>query len=128
MDRIQFSYGGRSVLRGIELRISAGEAVCILGENGAGKSTVLKLCAGLLKPASGRVVVGGTHLAGLRRPAVAQKLAYLPQECAHVFPFSALEVVLMGRYVRARAQFEEAEDLSVANAAMAATDVLALAV
>jgi len=126
VDRLEFGYGGHRVLRSIALQISAGEAVCILGENGAGKSTLLKLCAGLLKPTGGRVLIGAEPLAGLPRAAVAQKIAYLPQECTHVFPFSALEVVLMGRYVRARNQFEGAEDLSVAEAAMAATDVLAL--
>lgn len=123
---MQFGYGERGVLRGIEFRADAGEAVCIIGENGAGKSTLLKICAGLLAPSAGQVRIANEPLWGLVRAAVAKKVAYLPQECSHVFPFSALEVVLMGRYARAQSQFESAEDLQVAEAAMAATDVLAL--
>ncbi len=126
LENVEFHYGGRSILHAVEFCIGAGEVVCILGENGAGKSTLLKLCAGLLPPAAGRILFEEKPLLGLSRPAVAQKIAYLPQECSHVFPFSALEVVLMGRYARARRPFEEAEDLEAAESAMATTDVLAL--
>mgnify|MGYP002151919974 CR=1 FL=1 len=63
---------------------------------------------------------------GQARGAIARRVAYLPQECTHVFPFSALEVVLMGRYARSRAPFESAEDLRAAEEAMLATDVSAL--
>jgi iron complex transport system ATP-binding protein len=126
LDGVEFGYGGRTVLHDIKLSLDAGQAMCILGENGAGKSTLLKLCAGLLTPTRGRVLIAGQPLVGLPRPIVAQKLAYLPQECSHVFPFSALEVVLMGRYARARTQFEGIEDLQAAEAAMAATNVLGL--
>ena len=89
-----------------------------LGENGAGKSTLLKLCAGLLPPNSGRVRIDGSELTGQSRAAIARRVAYLPQECTHVFPFTALEVVLMGRYARSRAPFESAEDLRAAETAM----------
>jgi iron complex transport system ATP-binding protein len=126
VDGVDFHYGGRGVLRRVGLSVAAGESVCILGENGAGKSTLLKLCAGLLRPAAGRVLVEGQPLAGLPRALIAQRLAYLPQECAHVFAFSALEVVLMGRYARLRGQFEDATDLQAADAAMEATQVLGL--
>lgn len=126
LEKVRFGYGSRTVLQGLDLRIGAGEAVAILGENGAGKSTLLKLCAGLLSSPSGRVLVEGQPLYGLPRAVVARKLAYLPQECTHVFPFSALEVVLMGRYARAHTQFEGSEDLRVAESAMAATNVLGL--
>jgi iron complex transport system ATP-binding protein len=123
---VSFRYGGRLVVRDIGLEIGAGDVVCILGENGAGKSTLLRLCAGLLTPSAGRVLIGEVPLVGLPRAAVAQRLAYLPQESAHVFPFSALEVVLMGRYARARGQFEGAEDLTAAETAMVVTDVVGL--
>ena len=126
LGAVRFGYGSHTVLRDIALRIGQGETVCILGENGAGKSTLLKLCAGLLAPVSGHILIEGHPLFGLPRAKVAKKLAYLPQECTHVFPFSALEVVLMGRYARTRAQFEGIEDLRIAEAAMMTTDVLAL--
>jgi len=121
-----FSYARKTVLQAMDVTVSAGEAVCILGENGAGKSTLLKLCAGLLPPNSGRVRIDGSELTGQSRAAIARRVAYLPQECTHVFPFTALEVVLMGRYARSRAPFESAEDLRAAETAMQATDVAAL--
>jgi iron complex transport system ATP-binding protein len=126
LDDVHFNYGGRSTLSNIGLQVGPGEVVCLLGENGAGKSTLLKLCAGLLTPTVGRVFLGEQALIGMRRAAVASRLAYLPQEAAHVFPFTSLEVVLMGRYARVRGQFEDAKDLRAAETAMITTDVQAL--
>jgi iron complex transport system ATP-binding protein len=123
---VSFLYGSKSVLRGLSLSVEAGEAICILGENGAGKSTLLKLCAGLLRASSGQVRIDGNELSGQSRAAIARSVAYLPQECTHVFPFTALEVVLMGRYARSRTPFESADDLRAAESAMVATDVVAL--
>ncbi len=121
-----FSYGRKTVLQALDVTVAAGEAVCLLGENGAGKSTLLKLCAGLLRASRGTVRIDGGELTGQSRAAIARRVAYLPQECTHVFPFTALEVVLMGRYARSRAPFESAEDLRAAEEAMQATDVAAL--
>jgi iron complex transport system ATP-binding protein len=118
------------VLQGIDLRVAAGELLCVLGQNGAGKSTLLKLCAGILRPQAGRVLCRGVELTSPRsaraRAEVARHISYLPQEAGHLFPFTALEVVLMGRYVRAQSSFESADDLAAAEAAMGQTDVWAL--
>lgn len=126
LQGLGFLYSRKAVLGAIDATVAAGESVCILGENGAGKSTLLKLCAGLLRPSNGTVRIAGTELTGQSRAAIARQVAYLPQECTHVFPFTALEVVLMGRYARSRAPFESTEDLRAADAAMQATDVAGL--
>lgn len=126
LESVSFHYGSKAVLRQLSLAVDSGESICILGENGAGKSTLLKLCAGLLKAQSGRIAIDGTELGGQSRTSIARSVAYLPQECTHVFPFTALEVVLMGRYARSRTPFESADDLRAAEAAMQATDVTAL--
>ncbi len=129
LSGVSFAYEGRAVLRAVNLAVGAGQMLCVLGENGAGKSTLLRLCAGILQAQSGRVECAGMLLGergGLPRSTIARHIAYLPQDSGHIFPFTALEVVLMGRYARARHSFETAEDLQAAEAAMAQTDVLPL--
>ena len=127
---VDYSVGGPLLLDHVDLAIDAGERVCIVGRNGAGKSTLLKLCAGILRPQAGRVLSRGLELTSPRsaraRAEVARHISYLPQEAGHLFPFTALEVVLMGRYVRAQSSFESADDLAAAEAAMGQTDVWAL--
>lgn len=58
--KITKRYGRRPVLAGVDLTVHAGEVVALIGANGSGKSTMLRICAGLLSPDSGRVELGGT--------------------------------------------------------------------
>ena len=92
------------ILKGIDFRIEAGEIVCIIGPNGAGKSTLLKVIAGVLKPKSGRVLLGDADITAQRPRDIARAgLAYVPQE-ANVFPsLSVRENLEMGGYVNAAA-------------------------
>ncbi|MGQ0543655.1 MAG: ABC transporter ATP-binding protein [Blastocatellia bacterium] len=59
LTNISFAYGSSVILRDFSLRVNAGETVCLLGSSGCGKSTVLKIIAGMLKPDDGRVLFGG---------------------------------------------------------------------
>ncbi|MEO3778297.1 ABC transporter ATP-binding protein [Micromonospora sp. B11E3] len=62
---VQAGYGRAApVLRGLTVSVPAGSIVCLVGPNGAGKSTVLKVASGLLKPRSGRILVGGVDVTG----------------------------------------------------------------
>jgi len=74
-------FGGRPVLRGIDLSVSAGETVVVLGPNGAGKSTLLRILALLLSPRSGTVSVRGLTADSTRNEALRQ-LGYLGHESA----------------------------------------------
>jgi len=78
-------YGDHEILRGLSLRVEAGELVSVIGPNGAGKSTLLKALAGLVRPRTGRIVLRGADIteAGTRR-VVESGLCYVPQE-ANVF-------------------------------------------
>jgi branched-chain amino acid transport system ATP-binding protein len=92
------------ILKGVDFSVEAGEIVCIIGPNGAGKSTLLKVIAGLLKPKSGRVLLGDADITAWAARDIARAgLAYVPQE-ANVFPsLSVRENLEMGGYVSARA-------------------------
>ena len=93
---VSFSYpdGGKNALQNIDLKVAEGDYLLVLGPNGGGKSTFLKLIVGLLKPDSGQILRGGdSNLLQL------QKIGYLPQHTNinPDFPVTVRDVVLMGR-------------------------------
>jgi ABC-type Mn2+/Zn2+ transport system ATPase subunit len=95
LEGVRFSYGASPVLDGADLSLSAGEFVVLAGHNGSGKSTVLKLCLGLLRPAAGTVrVLGGEPTDA----AVRRRIGYAPQGLRVVtsIPVSVGEVVTAG--------------------------------
>lgn len=96
-DNVSASYGGeRLALDGISFEIRPGEQVAIVGESGAGKSTILSLIAGFLEPVAGTIFVDGRPLASLDLADVRRHIAFLPQR-AFLFDASIAENVAMGR-------------------------------
>jgi len=94
LEHVSFAYGSNLVLEDVSLSISRGDFFCIVGPNGGGKTTILKLVLGLLEPGSGVVEVFG----GPPRRARA-RIGYMPQHTfidPH-FPVTVMDVVLMGR-------------------------------
>ncbi len=91
---LNFSYSDNPVLENVNLKIDRGELASIVGPNGGGKTTLLKLILGLLKPGQGTIEVFGTTPVKARR-----KIGYMPQHAQldPQFPISVLEVVLTGR-------------------------------
>jgi iron complex transport system ATP-binding protein len=113
---------------GVSLSVSTGSAVAILGPNGAGKSTLLKLLSGSLTPAAGTITLDGRDLASLPRSLRARHMAVVPQDTHLAFDYTALEIVLMGRYPRLGAfQIEGPDDVRSALDALAATGTRDLA-
>jgi len=125
---VSFAYGRLSVLRDVSVKLRAGEVCGILGPNGAGKSTLVGVMSGALAPASGEVVLDGNPLASYSANDRAQRIAVVAQESHIPFPFTALEIVLMGRapYLP-RMGFERRIDIEAALHAMDAMDAKRLA-
>jgi zinc transport system ATP-binding protein len=91
---LSFSYPQTPVLENVDLSIAAGDFVCMVGPNGGGKTTLLRLILGLLTPTRGTIRVFGRPPNEARR-----RIGYMPQraELDPQFPVRAIDVVLMGR-------------------------------
>lgn len=128
LQTIGFCYGQQPALAGIDLRVMDGELLGIIGPNGSGKSTLLKIMGGLLTPAEGEISLRGRPLCELSRSELARDVAMVAQENYFRFAFTALEVVLMGRYPHLkRLQFEGRRDIDAAMHALEATQAEDLA-
>ncbi len=125
--RISFSLNGVFLLRGVSLRVRAGETVGLIGPNGAGKTTLLKVLGGLIRDVEGEVWLQGRLLREYSPREVARLVAHVPQTTALDFAFTVREVVLMGRspYL-GRFQLEQPLDRQVAEQAMRTMNVQAL--
>lgn len=95
--RLTIGYPARTVGRDIDIAVSAGEVLALLGPNGGGKTTLLKTLLGLLPPLAGTVTLDAVPLAKLRPAERARRLAYVPQVHTPAFSFTVSSVVLMGR-------------------------------
>lgn len=91
---LNFSYNGQPVLRDVDLEVAAGDFMAMIGPNGGGKTTLLKLMLGLLSADRGQILIFGKS-----PKAVSHRIGYVPQD-VHInkdFPVSVLDVVLMGK-------------------------------
>ncbi len=126
---VHFAYRpGAPVLQGIDLRVEPGELFGVIGPNGSGKTTLVRVLSRALRPDAGAVTLFGKPLAAYERRELARTVAVAPQESSVAFPFTALELVLMGRapYL-GRFAFEGPRDLFRAREALELTDALPFA-
>ena len=122
-DNVTYSYGREPVLENVNLKIRFGDFASIVGPNGGGKTTMLKLVLGLLKPDSGRV-----HVLGKSPKKSRLRIGYMPQY-AHLdmdFPVTVMDVVLMGRLgINSRFRYSK-KDIKAAKAALGKVNILDL--
>lgn len=102
LDNVSFRYNAKNnytkaALENINLIINKGDFLAIMGPNGSGKTTFIKLIAGLLKPSSGEVRFQDKNLKKIPSQVLAKKIAYVPQFSGSVFPYSIYEIAAMGR-------------------------------
>jgi ATP-binding cassette, subfamily B, bacterial len=98
LEDVSFSYGddGEWALREVDLMVPAGQTVALVGETGAGKSTLAKLVARFYDPQEGRVVVDGHDLRDLQATALRRQLGIVPQE-GFLFSGTVRENIAFGR-------------------------------
>lgn len=96
-----FGYKGKErekiVLEGMSFRLNPGELLCILGANGAGKTTMYRTILGFMPLLGGTIQIDGMNIRKLGKEQLAKKIAYVPQYHTPPFPYSVFDVVLMGR-------------------------------
>ncbi|HNM18121.1 MAG TPA: ABC transporter ATP-binding protein, partial [Nitrospira sp.] len=124
----------RWVLQNVTVQVQSGEILGIVGPNGSGKTSLLKLLAKLAAPQRGDITLFGQSLAGLSQDDTARAVACVPQENPQLFPFTVAETVLMGRFPhRHRSRWslgfgwEDQDDCRAAAQAMETMDITHLA-
>ena len=111
--------GRREILAGLDLALRPGEVTVLLGPNGAGKSTLLSALAGLLAPASGKVLLDGEDLSALAPAARARRIGFLPQTPEVAWPLEVRILVGLGRIPHIGARGLSADDARIIEAALA---------
>ncbi len=125
---VGFSYGSVDVLKGITFSVGEGEVLGIIGPNGSGKTTLLRCINMALRPKTGAVLIKDVDSRDMDRREIAQNVGIVPQNTTIQFPFTAFDVVLMGRTPHlGRLAGEGQEDLKIARKAMRTTSTLHLA-
>ncbi|MBN2645800.1 MAG: ABC transporter ATP-binding protein [Desulfuromonadaceae bacterium] len=125
LNNVSFHYGERTILENIDLQLQEKEFLGVVGPNGGGKSTLLKLILGLLTPTSGEIRVFGQTPRQAR-----SRLGYVPQFATFdsAFPITVRQTVLQGRLGR-NGGFQlrySAQDQAVVTSVMEQTDILEL--
>jgi len=101
VDHISVYYGGVQALRDVSFTVGKGEIVTLIGANGAGKSTILRVLSGVVQPAAGRIVHGGKPIVGLPpHRIVRQGIAHVPEGRGVFANMSVRENLEMGAYTR----------------------------
>ena len=95
-EDLRAGYGAGDILQGISFELKPGTITCVLGENGCGKTTLLRAIAGTL-PSTGRIELAGEDIRRWRAKERAQNVAVLAQQGGAYFPYSVRETILMGR-------------------------------
>jgi iron complex transport system ATP-binding protein len=128
IKNISFGYTKKPVLSNIDLDIACGEIITLLGPNGCGKSTLIKLMLGLHRPEKGGIYLDGVDITHLGSKTIARTIAYVPQIHRSYFPYTVMDIVLMGRIPHKTFFYRYSkEDINIARNAMERLSIMHLA-
>jgi iron complex transport system ATP-binding protein len=128
LDNVSLGYDKQTVLRNVNLEAKPAEMLGIIGPNGSGKSTLIRGITRLIQPTSGKIFLNGNEISSISRQKLAQLVAVVPQNPVLPEPFTALEVVLMGRTPHlGLLRYEGEKDLAIVKNVMEATQTIAFA-
>jgi len=125
-QHLTFAYPSRGIspfeLTDVSASMPRGSITGLLGPNGGGKSTLLRMLAGIMTPNSGRVLLDGQPVSAMARRSIARRIAVVPQGTHPAFDYTSMEMVLMGRHPHlGMFELEGPDDVAIACEAMAAT-------
>ncbi len=125
---INYSYGNLPILENLSFSVPKGDFFIVIGPNGSGKTTLMKVISGLLKNQKGNLKILNRPIQSYTRKELAKTIAFVPQTISVDFPFTVMEVVLMGRSPHlGMLGLEKEEDLEAAKQALVFTGVNHLA-
>jgi iron complex transport system ATP-binding protein len=119
--------GGRTVFAGVDIDVAPRAVTCLVGPNGEGKTTLMRVLAGIARPSSGAVHFGGEDLFALPPRERARRVGALFAAPDTTFGFTVRELVEMGRYPHLGRAFEGEADREATEHAMAELELVALA-
>lgn len=108
LDNISFSYEGKKVLKNLSLKVKKGEHIGIVGDSGCGKSTILKVLAGLYEPGSGTIAIAGE----CNPEKIREKVALVMQQTC-LFPLSIRDNITCGHTISEKALWTACENASL---------------